>query len=64
MLEALKKENAELKRILITILNYYNWRECMYCMNYDECPHNIECNNHDKYDLDLEKIKKDYNVCI
>ena len=54
-------ENKELRKILITILNYYNWRECMYCKNYDECPP-IECNNYDNYDLDLEKLKRDYNI--
>lgn len=62
MLETLVKENKELKKIVITLLNYYNWRECMYCMNYDICPSSIDCNNYENYDLDIEKIKRDYNV--
>lgn len=55
------KENKELERILVTILNYYNYKECIYCKRRKTCLTG-DCNNFEKYELDLDRIKADYQV--
>ena len=52
-------EYATITNMLKTILIYYE--KCKYCKSYSICAVG-HCSNYEKYALDFEKIKADFNI--